>query len=137
VPSCSPAVPPPPVCGAPLGIGVADGVAECVGAAVRDGVTVGVGVAEWVAEAEAEADGEAVSDTLGTADDLEAEALTDGLAELLVGLAEAGEVVALREADGLADPVAPAPLPDVLPLLDAPPVCGEGEPAPVALAVPL
>jgi hypothetical protein len=135
VPSCSPAVPPPPVCGAPLGMGVADGVAECVGSAVW------VGVAEGVADRETvtEGDGEALLDTRGTADDLEGEALADGLAELPVGLAEAGEVVALREADGLADPVGPAPLPDVFSLLDAPPVCGEGEPAPdaVAVAVPL
>jgi len=133
-------VPPPPVCGAPLGIGVADGVAERVGSAVRDGVAVAVGVAEGVTDGETvtEDDGEALFDTPGTADDLEAEALADGLAELPVGLAEAGEVVALREADGRADPVAPAPLPDVVfPLLDPPPVCGEGEPAPDALAVPL
>jgi hypothetical protein len=57
-------------------------------------------------------------------------------------LGEAGEVVddALREADGLADPVAPAPLPvagEVVALPAAPPVSGEGELAAGGLAVPL
>src|ERR1700722_11488078 len=103
VPSCRPAVPPPPVCGAPFGIGVADGVAEDVGVGVRVGVAGWAGRAEWVAEGETEAegDGEAVRDTLGAAvgDEEEEgaeerEALAEALAELSVGLGEAGEVVA-------------------------------------------
>jgi hypothetical protein len=116
VPSCSPAVPPPPVCGAPFGIGVADGV----------GVAVCVGVAVWVAEGE----GVELCVTLGATE----EALADGLAGL-----ETGEVVAgalrVRVADGLADlVVVPAPLPDEGFVLPAPPpVCGDGRP----LAVPL
>jgi hypothetical protein len=57
-------------------------------------------------------------------------------------LGEAGEVVAdaLREADGLADPVVPAPLPvpdEVVALPGAPPVSGEGELDAGGLAVPL
>ena len=84
-------------------------------------------------ETEAEGDGEAVRDTLG------AEARKNersALADALVGLGEAGEVVAdaLREADELADPVAPDPLPDeVFALPVDPPTCGEGEPAAVPL----
>jgi hypothetical protein len=67
VPSCSPAVPPPPVCGAPFGIGVADEDAEDVGSAVCAGLAGWAGLTEWVAEGEAEAegDGEAPRDTAG------------------------------------------------------------------------
>jgi hypothetical protein len=116
---------------------VADGVAEDVGVAVRVGVAGWAGRAEWVAEGVtgAEGDDEAVRDTLGAAvgdeeGGEEREALAEALAELSVGLGEAGEVVAdvLREADGLADPVGPDPLPDeVFALPVVPPTCGEGE----------
>ncbi|MCW2929698.1 MAG: hypothetical protein JWM19_660 [Actinomycetia bacterium] len=128
-------MPPPPVCGAPSGIGVADEVAEDVGVAGW------AGRAEWVAEGEeeaegeteAEGDGEALRDTLGVAEEEEGATLADVLAGLL---GEAGEVRAgaLREADELAEPVAPDPLPEeVFALPVDPPICGEGEP----LAVPL
>jgi hypothetical protein len=48
VTSCRPAVPPPPVCGAPTGKWVAGGVAACVAWRVADGVAVGRRVAEGV-----------------------------------------------------------------------------------------
>jgi hypothetical protein len=115
---------------------VADGVAEDVGASEW------AGRAEWVAEGEekaedeteAEGDGEALRDTLGAADE-EGATLADVLAGLPVGLGEAGDVAgALREADELAELVAPDPLPEeVFALPVDPPICGEGEP----LAVPL
>jgi hypothetical protein len=96
-------------------------------------VAVCAGLTEWVAE------GEALRDTVGAT---AGEALPDGLAELPAGLGEAGEVPdgALREADGLADPVVPAPLPaadEFVALPAAPPVSGEGELDAGWLAVPL
>jgi hypothetical protein len=130
-----------------LGIGVADGVAEDVGVAVCAGVVGWAGRAEWVAEGETEAEGEEeaedeteaegepLRDTLGAAAE-EGAALADVFAGLPVGLGEAGEVVtdALREADGLADPVRPDPLPEEAFALPVdPPICGEGEPPAVPL----
>ncbi|HEY6792764.1 MAG TPA: hypothetical protein VI365_36180 [Trebonia sp.] len=117
---------------------MADGVAEDVGPSEW------AGRAEWVAEGEeeaedeteAEGDGEALWDTLGVAEEEEGATLADVLAGLPVGLGDAGDVVAgaLREADELAEPVAPDPLPEeALALPVDPPICGEGEPPAVPL----
>jgi len=97
-------------------------------------VCVGVGVCVGVAED----DGDELCVTLGATEEDEGEAPEDGLAALLAGLDEVVARALLRVADGLADLVVPAPLPDDVFALPVPPpvpppVCGEGRP----LAVPL
>jgi hypothetical protein len=81
--SCSPAVPPPPVCGAPTGNWVAAGVAGCVARCVGDVRWVAEGVAVGVAEAVRLGVGESVADALRVADALAvADALPVAVADL-------------------------------------------------------
>jgi hypothetical protein len=110
-PCCRPAVPPPPVCGAPLGNGlgedggcvpvvVADGctVAVCVtvgvGLVVGVGLAVGdlVGVADGVLVTDARVVGEAVADAVAVADarPVVAEAGADTAGEVLTVLLARG-----------------------------------------------
>jgi hypothetical protein len=61
--SCTPAVPPPPVAGAPKGTGLGDGLAEALGDAITTGAAV-VGVADGEADADADGDADGLAEGL-------------------------------------------------------------------------
>jgi hypothetical protein len=109
-PSCSPAVPPPPVCGAPVGIGVAVGLGLAVAVTLGVAVAVTLGEAVTVGDAVALTDGVVLGVPVALPDDPVPPRDVAGTVAVPLATAEAVVVPGPTEGEKIAGTEEPPPL---------------------------